>query len=194
MSVEHDSDAGQHGSDRTGAGTHPPRSSRFVDSTGAMLRVRPFEPEDAEQLVSFYEDYPSRHRSMSLPPLARPQIEAWIEKLAERGRNLLVFDGDRLVGHAAYSPREGAEPELVVFVDDDYHGRGIGTELCRQVIAYAAADGHESIKLNVDVDNEAAVHVYESLGFYTVDHSGKRLLMRLDIDEDVKRDVCTTTP
>jgi GNAT superfamily N-acetyltransferase len=170
-------------------GAHP-RRERFVDSTGRMLQVTPYDETHFETLVDFYEQYPQRHRSMSLPPLARAQIELWIEKLTHRGQNILTFDGERVIGHVAYSPREGFEPELVVFVDDEYHGRGVGTELCKQAIACAAADGHDSMKLHVHSANGGAIHVYESLGFDTVDRNDDTLLMCLEIDESVRDDVC----
>ena len=155
-----------------------------------MLEVTPYDETHFETLVDFYGEYPQRHRSMSLPPLARPQIEQWVEKLTDRGRNILAFDGERLIGHVAYSPRDGAEPELVVFIDAEYHGRGVGTELCRQAIASAIADGHDSMKLHVHSANGGAIHVYESLGFDTVDRDDDTLLMRLEIDESVRDDVC----
>lgn len=194
MSVDHPSNGAAPSSslehpDR-GEGEALPRGEGFVDDTGRRLEVTPYDKTHFGALVDFYEQYPQRYRSMSLPPLARPQIEQWVGKLTERGRNILAFGGERLIGHVAYSPRDGAEPELVVFVDAEYHGRGVGTELCRQAIASAIADGHGSLKLHVHSANGGAIHVYESLGFDTVDRDDDTLLMRLEIDERVRDDVC----
>jgi len=169
----------------------PPRCPRFLDRAGAALTIRPVEAAagDYAALRSFYEDYPHRHRSMSLPPLATAQLDAWLERLLERGRNIVAYDGDRLVGHVAYSPRDGTESELVVFVDEDYHDRGIGTELCRQAVAYAAADGHEAMVLHVGLHNDRAQHVYGHLGFRSVERNDDNVKMRLEIDAALAADL-----
>jgi RimJ/RimL family protein N-acetyltransferase len=177
--------------DCAGFDESPPRSPCFEDETGVTLHVRPYDDEHFEALVDFYDRYPERHRSMSLPPLVRSQIEPWVERLVDRGRNLLVFAGDRLVGHVAYSPRDAEEAELVIFVDEQFHNRGIGTELIRQAIAYATVDEMDSILLHVDSGNERAVHVYESIGFELVDMDDQTLKMRLEITEDIAAAVRT---
>ncbi|MFC7131889.1 MULTISPECIES: GNAT family N-acetyltransferase [Salinibaculum] len=177
--------------DCAGFDDSPPRSPCFEDETGVALHVRPYDEDHFEALVDFYEGYPERHRSMSLPPLARSQIEDWVGKLVDRGRNLTVFAGDRLVGHVAYSPREADEAELVIFVDEQFHNRGIGTELIRQAIAYATEDEMDAILLHVDSRNERAVHVYESIGFELLDMDDQTLKMRLEITEDVAAAVRT---
>ncbi|MFB6121807.1 MAG: N-acetyltransferase family protein [Halobacteriaceae archaeon] len=165
-----------------GTAVCPPRCPRFVDDHGAIYHVEQYTDEHFEPLVAFYEAYPERHRSMSLPPLTRRQIESWLERLVSRGKNLLVFDGTTVVGHVAYSPRDAAESELVVFVGADYQNRGLGTELCRHAIAHAAADGQSSMRLAVATDNESAIRVYTSLGFREVDRRAASIVMALDLD------------
>lgn len=166
----------------------PPRCPRFFDDTGASLLVRPYKG-DREALVEFYDAYPSRHRSLSLPPLTRPQIEDWVDRLVERGKNILAFDGEELIGHVAYSPREATESELVIFVAEEYHGRGLGTELCQQAIAHAAADGHTAMHLDVEVSNAPAIGLYTSCGFEEVERTDATITMELTIDESVSEKV-----
>ncbi len=164
----------------------PPRCPRFVDKHGEPILVEPFDSRHRDGLVEMYGGYPDAHRSMGLPPVRRERIEEWLEALADDGTNFVARDGDRVVGHAAYAPDSSAEPEFIVFVDPDYHDRGIGSELCRQTIAYAAADGdHEAIVLDVDVANERAIHVYRRMGFETVERRGTDLRMRLSFDEPI---------
>lgn len=162
----------------------PARSPRFYDKEGTLLLITPGAEGEFETLVDFYDNYPSRDRSMSLPPLTRPQIESWVSRLMERGRNILAFHDDTLVGHVAYLAAETDEPEIIVFVDHEYQGRGLGTELCRQAMAYAAADGHSALRLHVDEDNTVALAVYRELGFVDVEQNGKRIEMRLALDAE----------
>ncbi|MEF8776820.1 MAG: GNAT family N-acetyltransferase, partial [Haloarculaceae archaeon] len=102
----------------TGTAGCPPRCPRFVDRLGTPLVVRPFGQSDYGALLEFDDEYPSRHRSMSLPPLPTPVIESWLDRLVERGYHLIATHGGGLVGHVAYSPRTEPAAELVVFVDE----------------------------------------------------------------------------
>jgi RimJ/RimL family protein N-acetyltransferase len=169
----------------TGTAACPPRCPRFVDKYGEPILVRPAEAGDSERLFTFYAEYPDAHRSMLLPPRDRAALDEWLDRLLDRGRSLLAVHGDRLVGHALYSPRDAEQSELLVFVDPEYHGRGIGTELCQQVIAYAAEDGHEAITLRVGRENRVAMRVYRRLGFRDIEEHPDNVEMRLDIDQSL---------
>ncbi|WP_440989771.1 N-acetyltransferase family protein [Haloarchaeobius baliensis] len=162
----------------------PPRCPRFVGKHGTAFLIQPLPAgeEPTEGLVEMYRDYPREHRSMGIPPTTETQIRGWLTTLHERGTNLLAWDGDRVVGHTGFAPDDGDEPEFLVYVDPEYHGRGLGTELTRQAIAYAAAAGHRALRLNVDSDNRTAIAVYRKLGFAIVDNSGVELEMRLPLD------------
>ena len=164
----------------------PPRCPRFVDECGEPFLIEPLEASrvDVDGLASMYVDYPDAHRTMGLPPATRDRIDAWLERLCGRGFNVADRDG-RPVGHAAYAPRSKVEPQFVVFVDPDFHDRGIGSELCRHLIAYAADAGRDALVLDVDAANERAVRVYRRLGFETVARSGSEPRMRLPFDEPI---------
>lgn len=168
-----------------GAAGCPPRCPRFVDKRGTHLLVEPASAADLEAIAAMYDDYPDQHRSMGLPPVLTEQIHEWLETLFEIGVNFIARDGDRVVGHAAYAPADSDEPEFVVYVDPDYHSRGIGTELTRHAIAYAAEAGHDALTLDVDAANEPAVHVYHKMGFETVRRNGGDLEMRLSFEEPI---------
>lgn len=169
----------------TGTEGCPPRCPRFIDKRGEPVLVEPYSSSRFDALVEMYVDYPDRHRSMGIPPATRERIEDWLDRLLERGHNVVAVREGRVVGHAAYSPCSSLEPQFVVFVDPDVHDRGIGSELCRHVIASAADAGREALVLDVDVANERAVHVYRRMGFETVDRKGNDLRMRLPFDEPI---------
>ncbi len=163
----------------------PARCPRFFDKEGTALLLTPGVDGTVEQLVDFYDEYPSRDRSMSLPPLTRPQVESWVDQLVERGRSIIASHDGEIVGHVAYMPADKDEPELIVFIASEYQNRGLGTELCRQAMAHAADDGHAALRLHVDADNERALAVYRSLGFVEVDRKDKRIEMRLALDDEL---------
>lgn len=143
----------------------PPRCPRFVDREGDRWLVRPFEPGDREALLAMYRDFDPDHRAQGIPPLDERRMERWVDDLLADGCNVVAARDGRVVGHALYTPTDAAEPELAVFVHQDYQGRGIGTELCSHVVATAAAAARDALVLEVEPRNRAAIHVYESVGF-----------------------------
>lgn len=173
----------------TGTTGCPPRCPRFVDSEGTSYLLEQHADSASDALVDFYDAYPSRDRSMSLPPLTRPQIESWVDTLIERGQSVLAYQDGQLVGHVAFVPTEQGEPELIVFIHSDYQNRGLGTELCRQAMAHAADCGYPALRLHVDAANERALAVYKSLGFVEVDEDGQRLEMRVALEPELTRKI-----
>lgn len=52
-----------------------------------------------------------------------------------------------------------------VVVDEAYRGMGVAQKMLQELIALGETDGIEDFTLEVRVSNEAAIHVYEKLGF-----------------------------
>ncbi|MFO7833966.1 MAG: GNAT family N-acetyltransferase [Halohasta sp.] len=159
----------------------PPRCPRFVDSEGSRWTLRQADPEDADRLTAMYADFGAADRAQGIPPAVDHRRQSWIEMLLEEGHNIVAEGADRIVGHVVYTPVDDAQPELAVFVHPDFHDRGIGTELCKQVAAAAAAAGCEALELHVEPTNRAAISVYQRIGFEEVpaDH-GLRMVLPLD--------------
>ncbi|WP_416839995.1 GNAT family N-acetyltransferase [Haloferax sp. DFSO52] len=176
----------------TGTPYCPPRCPRFIDKYGDGLVIRPYAPDDWEPLNEMYRDYAIEHRSMGIPPIGDKHREEWLSALVERGRNFVAVGDGRVVGHITYTPRDDPEPELAVFVHQDSHNRGIGTELCRHAIADAAESGHEALLLYVAKENRRAIHVYLGLGFEVVASESTDTKMRLVLDQSVMAETRTT--
>jgi [ribosomal protein S18]-alanine N-acetyltransferase len=92
-----------------------------------------------------------------------PQLLA----LAGGASYCLGDSGDEPLGFGQYEPRPGNSVHLMrIIVSPVRRGAGLGRELCSQLISRAlAATGAASVTLNVYRDNNAAVSLYESLGF-----------------------------
>ena len=164
------------------------RCPRFVDTEGASWTLRPAREADADRLAEMYADIGAADRAQGLPPVAAHKRRSWVEMLLEKGHNIVAEGADRLVGHVVYTPVEADQPELAVFVHPEFHNRGIGTELCKQIVAAAADAGREALELHVERHNRAAISVYRRLGFEVVgdDHS---IEMVLPLDEAVAASV-----
>ncbi len=75
---------------------------------------------------------------------------------------------EKVMAYAVFSfPAEQAH--IVTFaVHPDFHKSGLGTYLLRRVINYVMRRGGTSIVLEVRRGNEAAVHLYQALGFVVI--------------------------
>lgn len=167
----------------------PPRCPRFVDKHGVPYQILPIEDADLEPTAAMYRTFDPQHRSLSLPPESEPAISEWLARLHDRGRNFVAWRDDRVVGHAGFTPTDADVPEFLVFVHQDFHGRGLGTELTKHAVAYAAEAGHEGLVLDVEASNEAAVAVYRKLGFETVARHAMELEMRLSFSDPIAETV-----
>jgi ribosomal-protein-alanine N-acetyltransferase len=76
-----------------------------------------------------------------------------------------AFEGERLVGYTINSRYVDAWHVMNVAVDPDYHRRGIATALLNHLFDLTAADERRGYTLEVRVSNDAAIELYERLGF-----------------------------
>jgi RimJ/RimL family protein N-acetyltransferase len=179
---------GWDGSECEGTAHCPPRCPRFVDEEGARWTVRPGTPEDLAPLAEMYEGFGTANRAQGLPPVTRDRRAAWIESMLTDGCNVVAERDGEPFGHAMYTPTDAERPELAVFVHPTMQGRGVGTELCRHVIANAAAAGREGIELHVESGNRVARRVYRSVGFELAERRCD-LRMEIDLDDPVATEV-----
>jgi len=179
---------GWDGSECEGTVHCPPRCPRFVDAEGDRWTVRPADAADAGPLVEMYEAFTQRDRAQGLPPVDRDRRADWVDSLLGDGSSVVAERGGALLGHAVYTPTDADRPELAVFVHPEMQGRGVGTELCRHVIADAAAGDREALELFVTTDNRVARNVYQNVGFRVVRREGD-LWMELPLDDPVATEV-----
>lgn len=159
----------------------PPRCPRATADDGTPFLVRPYQPADFDLLVAMYEEFDDSAATMGLPPFTRARIREWVSELTDDGWNLVATIDDRIVGHVAVTPVADADAEFIVFVHTDVHGRGIGTELLKQLVAYADSREYDALTLTVADENHRAITVYENIGFESIDRSPLNTTMRLRV-------------
>lgn len=79
-------------------------------------------------------------------------------------------DGNTIVGYCGvFVPAPGIEADiLTVAVLPDYRRQGIAKEFMRQIEAYAIERKASAMMLEVELSNESAIKLYESLGYMKI--------------------------
>ena len=141
------------------------------------LTVRDGRPDDAPAIARVHvAGWQSRYVGLIpqdvLDGLRPEQREArwrmWLDG-GDRRTLFVALDGDRVVGFSAGWPEPGpdAAPDTIevaaIYVDDTYHGRGLGRRLLARVASRGQALGFIALSLEMLVGNPTA-GFYEHLG------------------------------
>src|SRR5882672_1086069 len=124
--------------------------------TAVALEIRVLELTDLSAIeVIERRAYPTPwSRSMFASELAKPTSIC-----------LGAFEGEDLVGYIINSRYVDAWHVMNVAVDPAHQRRGVATRLLEQLFELTADDERRGYTLEVRVSNEAAIHLYETLGF-----------------------------
>ncbi len=125
------------------------------------MALRAPEPEDAIALKAI---------------LAEPSVRRWwrdedpAELVTEDDAWIVEIDGE-VAGYVMAT--EETEPDyrhvaLDLFLASAHHGRGLGPEVLREVMAGFEAQGHHRFTIDPNVNNVAAIRAYEKAGFERV--------------------------
>lgn len=98
-----------------------------------------------------------------------PSYEEWNSEHIDSCRFVYV-DGEKVVGWAALSPISSrciysGCAEMSVYIDNDFQGRGIGTELVKRLLREALEQEYWSILSSVISINSASIALHKKCGF-----------------------------
>jgi RimJ/RimL family protein N-acetyltransferase len=135
---------------------------------GRTVLVRGIDEDDKEKLVQMYASLSSETLRWGMPPYTREAVERWLSNLSDLIL-IVAVDGDKIVGHShirkfPHARRRGTG-DLVIYIHQNFHNVGLGTEMLRRLLKLAKEQGLHRIGLSVIGDNKRAIHVYEKVGF-----------------------------
>jgi [ribosomal protein S18]-alanine N-acetyltransferase len=124
--------------------------------TAIALEIRSLETADLEAIETIEQRaYPTPwSRSMFASELAKPTSIC-----------LGAFEGEELVGYVINSRYVDAWHVMNVAVDPGHQRRGIASRLLERLFEITRDDERRGYTLEVRVSNEAAIELYERLGF-----------------------------
>ena len=134
------------------------------------MRVRPIAAADVEELGRGFKVVVDERRWLGVqPPVTDAGMAAWIRQRIDDGRRLFVLEGDGapppLVGMIdIHATRVEGVHAIGMWILADHRGRGGGRMLLEAAIDARPPHVHK-IELEVWPHNEAAIALYERLGF-----------------------------
>lgn len=145
------------------------RSVRIRD--GSRVRVRPIEPGDKDALRAAFEQLSLRSRYerflSPLDHLSTGMLRYLTEVDHDAHEALVAFDpqDERLVGVARYVREDDPHvAEAAITVADDWHGRGLGTELLHELAESARRHGIRKFTALVLARNDDMIDMLFRLG------------------------------
>jgi acetyltransferase len=171
----------------------------MVTKDGMPVEIRPIRPEDEPLLVKFHETL--SERSVSLRYFHPMKLSTRVAH--DRLTRICFNDYDRElalvatrkdpwtstpeilgVGRLSRLRAVEAEAEFAVLINDQYQGRGLGTELVGRLLEVARAEGLRRVHADILPDNREMQRVCEKLGF-TLSRSIDEPVVRAAIDLNV---------
>jgi RimJ/RimL family protein N-acetyltransferase len=144
---------------------------RHVKTDAGDIEFRLMARSDDAAVLEFAQKLPT-HDLLFLPRnISQPKVlSAWINEI-ERGAitSLLAVKADKVVGCGtlvrdlhSWSPHVG---EIRMVVSPDVRGQGVGRALSQETFAIALGADLGKLSVQMTVDQQAAIALFESLGF-----------------------------
>ena len=144
---------------------------RHLKTDAGDVKFRLMGRADEAAVLEFAKKLPT-HDLLFLPRnISQPKVlSAWINEI-ERGQinSLLAVKGGVVVGCGtlvrdthSWSPHVG---EIRMVVSMDVRGQSVGRALSQETFALALCAGLEKLSVQMTVDQQAAIALFESLGF-----------------------------
>jgi len=134
--------------------------------------VRPAGPADARSFLTLWRSVVGERmfvRSDSVHGTVRTFRKRFRSSWTNEEANLVAVHGDRVIGHLSVSREEHPVTRHVaslgMAVAPEWRGRGVGSALMAEAIAWARAHGVEKLALSVYPDNQRALALYAKFGF-----------------------------
>jgi len=143
---------------------HPPDAADSGD-----IVIRAARPIDCEGIAALGNMPGYRWGTLRVPYQTPETARKWLETMAPGNISLVVEKDGRIIGNGGFERlhcRRSHVAYLGMGLHDDFHGRGIGTRLLRELIEIADDWLNlRRLELTVYVDNARAIALYERHGF-----------------------------
>jgi len=149
-----------------------------------MVRLVGATQQDFDDIIAFYDDVSARTPDIALYARwskGKHPTEEVIQIYIEEGSMYLYRENGGIVGAMAVTMYQGEDYHAIEWVQQvgndeaavihilavspDRQGEGIGSEMIREAIHLAQANGMKAVRLDALASNTPAHRIYERLGF-----------------------------
>jgi phosphinothricin acetyltransferase len=130
------------------------------------MNTRSCQLADASKIVEIYNDYiRSSHATFEVEPIDQVEMEDRIFESIDSNYPFIVADENgRIVGYA-YGQRYRSRTayihsiEVTVYVDREFVGKGVGTDLYCDLIPGILARGFHAVIAGISLPNDASIRL-----------------------------------
>lgn len=136
-----------------------------------MITFRNAEINDLQRLLDIYNwAVVNTTASFDLRPQTLEQRAEWFSHYGGKYPLIVAEEDRKVVGYSslsAFRQKEGyaTTAELSVYVDPEFHGKGIGKALLEKIISIGREKGFHCIMAGISSGNDVSVKMHESFGF-----------------------------
>lgn len=160
------------------------------------MGIRPIKKNEIMLLTEFvYEAIFQRDRNnlVQRTIIQEPSIWIYIDGFGtKKDDHCLVAEVDnKIVGAVwvrcikGFGQIDETIPEFAISIYPEYRGKGIGTELMKQMLELLKTKGYSKASLAVQKDNYA-VKMYQKVGFKTIDQNEQEYIMVCNLKEELE--------
>ena len=146
-----------------------PKDIKLQD--GSKSKLRPLRKDDEKGFHEFFSAVPEAERMFIKHRVQDPQvIRDWCQNIdLHRNLPLLAIMDGKIVGDATLHQQTGGWKRHIgrvsVLVLPHYRGRGLARALISEIVALARSLGLEKVEAEFIGEQEAAIKMFELLGF-----------------------------
>jgi ribosomal protein S18 acetylase RimI-like enzyme len=146
-----------------------PKDVKLKD--GFKVKCRPLRKDDERTFHEFFLAVPAEERMFIKHRVTEPEvIKEWCQRI-DLGRNLplLALSDGKIVGDATLHQQLGGWKRHIgrvsVLVHPNFRSRGVARTLVTEILSIARQVGLEKVEAEFIGEQEAAIKVFEFLGF-----------------------------
>jgi L-amino acid N-acyltransferase YncA len=150
-----------------------PPSNNAAGTPEKRMTIRPMAEQDWPQVWPFFDEIVRAGETYAYPPDLTSEQARALWTMSPPGQTVVLEEDGRVLGSATMGPNRPGRGSHVgtasFMVSGDARGRGVGRRLAEYVVQWHRDQGFRAIQFNAVVEtNEAAVHLWEALGFQVI--------------------------
>jgi len=141
-------------------------SCSIKDKLGIAITIRAYRVGDFQRLMDMYDKFEPKRIAMGLPHSDKKLRDNWIDCIVKSFFNTIAIHQNKIIGHAAVDIfRNKSFPEYMIFLDQDFRNRGIGTSQTMIIKKICEEFGCKQIWVAITCHSILGIKVFKKSGF-----------------------------